>query len=283
MRPVVRLTGKEAHTIFKMHGMKIHGQLLSAGFFFLFTGCVTLYKPNSIHSPMLREKGELSTAASLGLSGCGLYNLQAAYAVSHHTGVMMDGMYHNRRFSSSDGSVEKLNIVSGEAGAGYFTFSGLKRNGLLQIYGGGGYGFTTDKMVNTGQPGPEVNARFFNVFVQPGYAYTTRNFEAAVDLRANYVHLYDIHAYLYGQFEWWNTDFHYYSDTTLDFIILEPAVTIRAGGEKLKGVFQFGLTVPAYHSDSYFILNTSSRLVAPLVKFSVGINYTFGRKRIQKL
>ncbi|MCO6487195.1 MAG: hypothetical protein J5I98_02200 [Phaeodactylibacter sp.] len=78
-------------------------------------------------------------------------------------------------------------------------------------------------------------------------------------LRANYIQLFNIHAYLYDEFEWWNTDFHYYSDTTLHFILLEPTVTLKGGGEKWKGLFQFGLTVPTINADSYFMVYWRTR------------------------
>jgi hypothetical protein len=258
--------------------MKTAIQILSLGMLLILTGCVTLYKPNAIHSPLLKEKGELNASASLGLSGCGLYNLQAAYAISNHTGVMIDGMYHNRHKSSADSSVEKLNMFFGETGAGYFTTFGNKKNVLFQCYGGGGYGITTDKISNANQPNPEMNAKYYNIFIQPGLAYTSKYFNVAFDLRANYIRLFNIHAYLYDKFEWWNTDFKLYSDTTLDFVNLEPAVTMKVGRGKLKGVLQLGLTIPTINSNSYFGVSTSSMLAAPLIKFSVGVNYTFGRK-----
>jgi hypothetical protein len=258
--------------------MKNAIQILSFGMLFILAGCVTLYKPNAVPSPLLKEKGELNTSATLGLSGCGLYNLQSAYAISNHTGIMVDGMAHNRKTSSADSTVEKLNMFFGKAGAGYFTTFGNMKNGLFQCYGGGGYGVSSDKIKNTGQPAPEVSGKYFNIFLQPGLAYTKKNFNLAFDLRANYVRVFNIHAYLYEQFEWWNTDFRFYSDTSLYFINLEPALTIKAGGEKLKGVFQLGAIIPAINPDSYFEVNTSSYLVAPLFLFSVGIEYTFRRK-----
>ncbi len=251
------------------------------GFLLMCTGCVTLYKPNAIHSPMLAEKGEFNTSASLGASGCGLYNLQAAYGVSVHAGVMMDGMYHNRHFKSGDGSVEKLNMFSGEAGAGYFTPFGKFHKGLFQWYSGGGYGNTTDRIDHSSQPSPDLNAKYFNLFTQPGLAYTSKNLDVAFDVRANYVKLFHIHAYLYDQFEWWNTDFRFYSDTTIDFMNLEPAITFRAGGAKWKGILQLGVTIPTIHSRSYFNVNTSSMLGVPLFKLSLGVSYTLGRKRIK--
>jgi len=258
--------------------MKSLLQILLFGMFFIYTSCVTLYKPNAIHSPLLKEKGELNTSASIGLSGSGLYNLQAAHAISNHIGIMIDGMYHLRRVSSDDSSVEKLNMFFGEAGAGYFTTFGNNKNRLFQCYSGGGYGITTDKIDDVDQLNPVVNAKYFNVFIQPGLAVTNKNFEIAFDLRANYVHLYNIHAYLYDKFEWWNTDFQFYSDTSLYFVNLEPTLTMKAGGEKLKGVLQFGIIVPTIYAHSYFMVNTSSRLGIPLIRLSVGINYSFGKK-----
>ena len=258
--------------------MKSVLQILLFGMFSIFTGCVTLYKPNAVHSPLLKEKRELNTSVGLGLSGCGLYNIQAAYAISNHTGLMIDGMYHRRYSNNKESSVEKLNMFFGEAGAGYFTTLGNKKNGLFQCYSGGGYGTTTDKITNNLQNDPEINAKYFNIFIQPGLALTNTNFEIAFDLRMNYVNLFNIHAYLYDKFEWWNTDFHYYSDTSLYFINLEPTLTMKAGGKKLKGILHFGLTIPTINSHSYFLVNNSSLLGIPLIKFSVGIHYAFGKK-----
>jgi hypothetical protein len=256
--------------------MKSSVQILLFGMLIILAGCVTLYKPNAINSPLLKEKGELSSTAALGLSGSGLFNLQAAYAISNHTGVMIDGMYH-RHVNRADSSVEKLNMFFGEAGAGYFTTFGNKSSGLFQCYGGAGYGFTSDIIRNPGSPYPEVSSEYSNLFIQPGLAFTSQYFTVAFDLRANYVHLFNIHAYLYDKFEFWNTQYIYYSDRTLNFMNLEPTVTLKAGGDKMKGFVQLGVTVPTINSDSYFDVNTSSMLLVPLFKFNVGINYTIGR------
>jgi hypothetical protein len=258
--------------------MKTVLQILSFGTLCFLTGCVTLYKPNVIHSPLLKEKGDLNTTASIGISGCGLYNLQAAYAISNHAGIMLDGMYHNRRFSSADSSIEKLNMFFGEAGAGYFTPFKNQKNKLFQCYSGAGYGITKDKIDNANQTNPEMNAKYFNLFIQPGLSFANKSFEVALDVRANYIRLYDIHAYLSDKFEWWNTDFKFYSDTALYFVNLEPAVTMKLGGGKLKGVVQLGATIPTIHSNSYLNVSASSTLGSPLFKFSAGVSYSFGLK-----
>ena len=257
--------------------MKFAIKIFLIGITFIFTGCVTLYKPNAIHSPLIKEKGDLNASASIGASGCGLYNLQAAYAISNNIGIMIDGMHHRRRLSSADSSVEKLEMFFGEAGAGYFTRFGNNKNGLFQCYSGAGYGVSKDRVTSLHRDPNEMNAKYFNVFIQPGVAFTGKNFEMAFDLRANYVNLFNIRSPLYDKFEWWNTDFRFHSDTSLYFINLEPTLTMKAGGQKLKGIVQFGLTIPSINAHSYFIVNTSSLLGIPLIKFSLGINYYFGK------
>ena len=247
-----------------------------------FSSCVTLYKPNTIHSPMLKEKGEMSTSASMGLSGSGLYNLQAAYAISNHTAIMVDGMYHNKNYNSDDNSTnEKLNILFGEAGYGYFKRFGVRKNGLLQCYSGGGYGFTSDKIFyeNKNSPAyPEVSSKFYNVFIQPGVVFLSEYFDIAFDLKANYVRLFNINAYLYENFEWWNTDFQYHSNASLDFMNLEPNITMKAGVGKFKGILQLGLIVPTIHPKTYFNVNNAALLITPLIKISFGVNYLISCK-----
>ena len=253
----------------------------SIGLFLLLTGCVTLYKPNTVFSPLLKARGEANTSALLGLSGNGLYNLEAAYAVTDHAAVVLDGMHHSRQSGGDNAAVERFNLFSMEAGAGYFTLLGTNGNILFQCYGGAGYGASSDKIENYDQVNPEVNAKYSNVFIQPGIALIRDKFEVAFDLRANHVHMYNIHAFMYDEFDWWNTDFKYYSDTTLNFLILEPAVTMRVGGKSLKGVFQLGVVVPLVNSESYFNVNSSSRFGISLIKSSVGVSYTIKRKKLR--
>ncbi len=254
--------------------MRLHVKTFLFGISLIFTSCVTLYKPNAIHSPLLKEKGEFSASSSIGVFGTGLINLQAAYAIANNTGIMIDGMYHERRIISADSSLEKLNMFHGEAGAGYFKpFS--NNMGLFQCYGGVGIGTTSDKIEHTTDPIPEVNAKYYNIFIQPGVGLINKNIEVAFDVRMNYVRLFNIHAFLTDKFEWWNSNFHYYSDTSFYFVNLEPALTVKVGGEKLKGLLQFGVTLPTINPDNYFNINTASVLLYPLLKFSFGISYTF--------
>ncbi|MBL0339872.1 MAG: hypothetical protein IPP71_02545 [Bacteroidetes bacterium] len=189
----------------------------------LFSGCVTLYKPNAVHSPMLQKKGDGHVSGSIGITGTGLMNLQAAYAVSNHIGIITEGMYHYRSSTYTSGTEtgkEKLNILGGELGLGYFEKFSQNQNKLIQIYSGAGFGKTHDRIENSLDPNPEVSSDFFNFYVQPGITFTGKHIDMAVDIRTKYVKLYNINAYLYDEFEWWNTDYHYASDSTLDFFFV---------------------------------------------------------------
>ena len=53
---------------------------IAAAALLLFTSCATLYKPNSVHSPLLKEKGEMHVAGALSLVGSANANLQGAVA-----------------------------------------------------------------------------------------------------------------------------------------------------------------------------------------------------------
>ena len=255
--------------------MKTTANLFSFGVLLIFTGCVTLYKPNAIHSPLLKEKGEFNTSAILGLSGCAATNLQAAYALLDHTGIMIDGMSHFRHTNKEESVDERLNMLFGEAGVGYFTKFGNPSNKLFQCYGGCGYGRTSDVIDYNDQPDPQAKASYVNLFFQPGVAIISNRFELAFDLRANYIQMFNINAYLYDQFEWWNTDSKFHSDTTLNFMNLEPTITLKTGGEKLKVLLQTGLTLPTINRSSYFGVSTTSLFLVPLIKFSVGVSYSF--------
>jgi hypothetical protein len=259
--------------------MKTIFQLISVVLLFLFTGCVTLYKPNTVHSPLLKEKGDFNTSASLGISGSGLYNATAAYALSDHVGVVADGMYHYRRSGNGGSTTEKLRMSFAEGGAGYFEKFGSNQNWLFQGYGGGGFGSTTDRMENALPPVPQISARYFNIFLQPGVAMTKKYLDLAFDMRINYVRLYNINASLYNEFDFWNTDFIYTADTSLDFVNLEPSVTLRVGGENVKALVQLGVIIPFINSQSYFDVNNASLFIAPLFKCSVGISFAFGKKK----
>ena len=105
----------------------------------LLSSCATLYKPNAVHSPLLKEKGEMHVAGALSMVGSANANLQGAVALSDNMGIMVNMMQHsrNRFLEAAD---EKLRMFAGEAGIGYFKKLGKNGDILFQAYGGIGMG-----------------------------------------------------------------------------------------------------------------------------------------------
>ncbi len=153
-----------------------------------------------------------------------------------------------------------------------------KQNKLIQIYTGAGFGNASSHIENSLNPDPEISSKIFNIYVQPGITFTGKHLDMAIDLRTKYVKLYDVNAYLYDEFEWWNTDYQYASDSTLSFVLFEPAYTLTAGGKNLKGLFQAGLVIPIINSQDFYSSNSSFFLAYPFFKLSFGMQYRFGRK-----
>jgi hypothetical protein len=251
------------------------------GIYFLVTGCETLYKPIAVHSPMLTNKGEGHATGTLGLFGTGLANVQAAYAVSDHIGIMTDGMFHYRTSNYSndyESGKEVLHVNYGSAGLGYFEKFGGNQKQVVQIYSGAGYGNSKASIETSLSPTPEVSADFFNVYMQPGVVFTGKYLDMGIDIRMNYVKLYNVNGYLYNEFDWWNTDYEYTSNYTQEFVLFEPNFTLSTGSKHLKGILQTGFTIPILNAEGYFESNSGVFFLEPIIKLNIGVSYAFGRK-----
>lgn len=97
------------------------------------SSCSSVYMPNVPNTPMLSNKGELSTGGHITLKGNASFN--SAYAVGEHVGVMVNGSLMNSNRTKKD---FRHNLL--EAGAGYFTTFGPENNRILEIYSGLGRG-----------------------------------------------------------------------------------------------------------------------------------------------
>lgn len=249
-----------------------------------FSSCVTLYKPNAVQSPMLKEKGDFAGTASLGILGTGYANGQAAYAVSEDIGVMVNGMAHSRIYNDGN-STENLNILSSEAAIGFFEELDGKNDQFFHCYIGGGLGSAHDILKysdSTLSQNPKISSHYWNSFIQPGISFFNKNWEFALDLKANFVKMYRIDGYLYDRFEFWNTDYNFYTDTSLSFLNLEPAFTIRAGNNGWRGLCQLGMVLPTWRADNYFSVNNNALFGFTMLKFSLGLGYYFNRGEAEK-
>lgn len=251
---------------------------------FSLSGCTTLYKPNTVYSPMLENKGDLNITSSFSVAGSGLLNANAAYAISDRAGLMVNGMYHTYRekttYWSGNSTSDDLSIYSVEVAPGYNVPLSKDGNWHMQWYGGAGWGDT--KVSGSGynddptQPEPYASANFYNFFMQPGIFLSKKNIRLGFDLRANYINMYDVTAQLYERFDWWNTEYTYVNNARLGFMLLEPTVTFKVGGQNLKAIFQMGGTVPTMNADDYYAVNSVDNALP--VKMAFGVSYTFMKR-----
>ena len=87
-----------------------------------FSSCKIMYIPNTQNVPMLEEKGDIKVEL-------GTKDLQVAYGVTDHLGIMVNGYYNKNDWSVTSGEYDnqylsKRTLVEG--GLGYYTTMGEK-------------------------------------------------------------------------------------------------------------------------------------------------------------
>ena len=207
------------------------------------TGCFTIYKPNAVQSPMLKEKGDLTISGSVGLVSTGFMNVQTSYAVDKHIGIMANGMLHSRN-DTRDSLKDFLNIYSTEMAIGYFDKPESNDNVQYHCYLGGGIGNSKHILTGTTDKSPNVTSRYYNYFVQPGVTFFGKGVDVGLDLKANYVKLKYFNSDIFKRYNLWPDEWMSH-DTALSFMNVEPAVTVRLGNDRFKGIAQLGFTIPA--------------------------------------
>lgn len=219
----------------------------------LITSCKTVYQPNAINTPLLNNEGEVRVSVDQ-------QNIQAAYAITDHAGVMLNGFYvkeksDNNTIQGSGGLVE--------VGFGYFT---RVRPFIFETYVGGGMGsvqFSEEKMDNNNQMQRYTfDARGMRFFVQPSFGLGTRFFDVALTPR-----------FVVGKYNSVNTNYStqdqidgkFYQIDQPVWSFIEPAITVRGGYQWIKLQAQFGLaqklnSEPLSYKDSFVNVGISVNL-----------------------
>src|SRR5690242_8442254 len=91
---------------------------------FFCSSCAVVYVPSARNVPLFTKSGEFNGNLSWGTSGL---NVQSAYAVSNHLGVMAN-------FQSDAGN--SRTHIAGDIGLGYY----LRKKVAFEVYGGYGIG-----------------------------------------------------------------------------------------------------------------------------------------------
>lgn len=195
----------------------------------MFTGCTQYYYvPNIQNVPMFREKNEYRVTIATGAgdeSTC--TEVQTAYSVTDNIGVMANSMTAKGVNSSSKNSA-KGNFL--EAAVGYY--KPVEKSGVFEVYGGIGGGNQHHEYPDSGSS----DLSSLRLFVQPSYGFTFNPVDIALSTRLSALSFVSIDNHVYGnlvQYEEVNNLSHQ------THLLLEPALTIRAGWKNVKLQLQF--------------------------------------------
>ncbi len=194
--------------------------LLGAGWC---SSCRTVYSPNTVHNPLLQEKGEFKGSIASN-------NLQAAFAVTDHIGVMANGYYNS--FTSDDKDFHNKGKAL-ELGVGYF--NKMPGNIVYEVYGGAGrFNVRMDESAGT----KKFDANATKLFIQPGIGWVNPYVEVGLAPRLSMIS-YDspeISGYTTQE----QSSYYFETLAARPHLFLEPAITVRGGYKWVKLQLQAG-------------------------------------------
>ena len=225
---------------------------------FVFTSCnPKYYSPNTQNVPLISAQGEKNiTVAANGNQ----VELQGAMGVTDKIALQLNGGLYIPK-DQDNGNGGKGNFI--EVGAGYF--KEVQPNWVFETYALAGFGSFKNYLPSTIADNPgtkgDLSANIFRVGVQPNFGYKTKYFSAMVSSRFVNLSYSNIKGDLIFAGEQQLT---YLKDNNSNFLI-EPALTLRGGLEKVKLQVQYGY--------SFNVSNSHFRQDKPFL--TVGLNFNF--------
>lgn len=243
----------------------------------------SVYVPNQINVPLLKEKGEVKASASLS-------DWQAAYAVTDNFAVMANGQYIARLIRLEDDDYDDDPIVDPntrgglfEVGAGYTKALGASKKAVVEVYGGYGFGgFKTYDVAYLMKPDSvqgfdayRLRTKFHKFFIQPSFGLSHRVVEVAVSTRFSLVAFNNVTSgsLAFDGDQWARTDFQRLDGKVVPF--MEPAATFRVGFKHFKWFWQLRASVPL-RTDGPEAGPTLNDYFQPF-SFNTGISLNFGK------
>jgi hypothetical protein len=218
--------------------------------FILITGCSPkYYTPNTLNVPLISKKGE----TNLTLSGNsnqvefqGAYGLTKGFAISANGGFFIPSDLNN----GNGGSGKFI-----EFGGGYF--KPINNSFVFETYGIIGFGSMENHMPSTVLIYPQtkgnISANVIRYGIQPNFGYKSKHFSAAISSRIVNLNYSNIKGDLI--FDGIN-QIGYLKNNRSNFLI-EPALTVKAGFEKVKLQIQYGyslnLSNSSFKQDNSFL------------------------------
>ncbi len=182
--------------------------------------CAPAYVPNVLNVPLFSKKGEIQLAVNTGTAG---FDPQVAYAITDHVGVMLNGSFSDRTFQESN-DYHRHNFL--EFGTGYYTK--LEENIRVEVFVGAGNGNVVTVNNTT------INANLTRFFIQPSIGYSSNYFDFSFTTRLAAV----------------NVKTGSIGNTNL---FIEPVLTTKFGSKYVKGMLQFGLSLPTKSPEFNFL------------------------------
>jgi hypothetical protein len=221
---------------------------------YLLSGCAaSYYAPAAQNVPLFQEKKEANISGDfrIGNDTKG-FDIQTAVAATDHLGITVNyshytGDEENYNWYSGDISSVTYGSSTFEMGLGYYL--PFKDKMVFEIYSGyATSNFKTNGLVHLSSGIQQVHSNSF--FIQPDIGLRIKHFEVAFSSRIR-VNSYNKVSYAFG-FE--NNEYDYTDDLMRSHPVvcfMEPAVTLRVGGEHVKFQIQGG---PSFiiSKDQYF-------------------------------
>ena len=192
-----------------------------------------------------------------------------AYAVTRNFGLTLKGSF-NPRTNSQDYNQK----VYGDFGLGYTNTIPANDRFFYSIFGGAGIGSangrsTYQQVLVLGNSAPDeiietASGNYGKAFIQPSIGWKTPHVELILAPRVTYVSFSNLERARFqdgvGGAVTGGNHFNY---------IYEPTFTVRAGGERVKAMAQFGVAIP--HNDLTITAFRNRELIMVLgMQFSLG-------------
>ncbi|MBS1781541.1 MAG: hypothetical protein JSS78_00575 [Bacteroidetes bacterium] len=250
--------------------MKHHLLYSSLFFLIVFSSCTpSIYLPDRVNAPMLREVGEVRLTGSLKAQNNSVAPRNAVspsvdFAISPMKNLGLIASYRStNRYAAENDKYDFLKYQDSihytgnktELGLGYYLPFG--KRGLFEFYGGGAFG--NIQRTNLRKYYGNLDATYFQVFFQPSIGFNIKDiFELSSGIRFNY-----------HQYAHFNTDTSVFlkaytkpkSDISSSYyVILSPYLNLNIGYQYVKfniqGGFSLCATKPYLEPFSPFFLST---------------------------
>jgi len=197
---------------------------------FILSSCSTMYIPNGVHTPLLKDQGDFSASASTGIN---VVDAHVAFSPIKNFGIMSTSSYnrYNRKYTP-DSTIKEFRLNMDIAFGFYKHFSD---EFVFEVYAGYGFGnFKTNNSFNTFEG--SITGFYNRYFIQPAIGYHAEAAKVSFGLRfSQLMHTKTLDENNVNVFKG-------------NIMFAEPNVNVAVGIEKVKLLFQAGFIIPMSQS-----------------------------------